>query len=466
MKKYLLVFCGMLLLTGCSEDMKNVNEKKADTKELVWLIPQINTDNPTRPIKKEIINEYLETQEKEYQINIITYPDDAKWEEIRKIADEKSADIINLGYGNGVSNNPNSNLMQAIADGACTEISESFPDSQKMVYEGKLYGYGNIIKEPAYGTTYSKRFLDETGMSEENLPDKFQIDVLSEEFRENHPNYVQMGVWPQEVALGLVLGDIFYVNVETGECGYVYECPQVQQRMKLATELMAKGYRENPTMMSSGEDPDITIGTSGRYYAEYDQLTDNVSWDATVVFKPEYYCYTSNNVQCIEQIIYQKTDQEELALDFLDMLYTDEKLCNQIIYGEENPDLSSVVDRESYIEKAPENINLCNENQVEDAGGWTPERKEKAYAEYQEQYKNSRLEGFQFVLTDELRPVYESIQEILYPEGVVAPQLTSLLNIESSWDRAWSELKEQIENAGGQEILDELQRQVDEYIKN
>ena len=60
----------------------------------------------------------------------------------------------------------------------------------------------------------------------------------------------------------------------------------------------------------------------------------------------------------------------------------------------------------------------------------------------------------------------ENIQEILYPEGVVAPQLTSLLNIESSWDRAWSELKEQIENAGGQKILDELQKQVDEYIKS
>lgn len=439
---------------------------KENKTTIKWLVSEMNLDEDIGIYKNknyDNINQYLEKLGKSYEVETIAYPDDATWEEIKKIAEVEEVDIISLSGIDSYNNTPDAMILQAIREGCCKEVQSDYPNSERLTYQGKLYGYGNITIAGSNGISYSERFLKETGLTTEELSGRFQMNSFSEQFKENHKGYVFHAGWPQADTTLLVIGDLFYVEPETGVCGYVYDHPEVQAVLLENQELIQAGYARNPESFSStrSEDPDVIIGANHMYYEQAGTLVYDISSGENKVFIKDAYTYYANNVLGIENIIWKDSKYEEEATDFLELLYTDKILCNRIVYGMENPDFSEIDTPKEYYSNPVWNTNLCNENLIDEAGGWTAQRKEEAYAEYQQQYKNSKIEGFLFELPEDLEETYGQVQSVL----MTGNEFSKIRNKTGSWESAWENIKAQVQEAGSDQILEELKVQVGNYIK-
>lgn len=308
-------------------------------------------------------------------------------------------------------NSPRSAVMQAIKDDFCMEINEKYPDAETLKYKGKSYGYGNIENYGISGTAYSERYLEETGISVDDLTGTFVGNEAAEKFVKNHREFVSYGGWPMRMVNLNVIGELFYIEPYTGKCGYLYDHPEIKAVMKWCNEMIKKGYQDNPEGFSA-----------------------------------------------------KGADNSEDAIDFLNELYNNPKLCNLLVYGNETPELSEIQTFDEYRKKSGSNIGLCNENLVDDITGFTAERKQKSYEAYCERWKESKIEGFQFTIPEELEATYDAVEQVIYPSGCMTPEYGDLVNKSLRWEKIWSNMREQLESAGGSQIIEELQRQVDVYI--
>lgn len=458
MKKKKICLLGVLILSvglsGCSFQKKTVK----------WLISDWRFHGDYTITEKEI-NRWLDDAEKDYTIEFVTYPSESDWEDIKKLAEEEKADIIDM-TNDATENSPKADIMKAIAEDYCMEITEEYPESDLLKYNGKLYGYGNVMKQAISGISYSERYLKETGLTPEELTDTFVDNEDSRKFLQKHKTFVSSINSPEVLSKMHIVGEVFYVDQFTGKCGYLYDHPQVKKMMNDEEELIKKGYRSNPDAYGKVQEPDVTLQEGGSFFEKYNELVKSNLNGMKYVFKPQEYTYNVNNVQNIENIIRKGAVNSEEAKDFLNELYSNPVLCNCVLYGEEQPEFPEIKSFEDFrkVYSMLLNSDLCNENLVDEPGGWTVARKEKSYKEYQKQYKDSKIEGFQFVLPESLDKDYEAVQEIICPQGVRTAEYNLILNKCSGWEKMWNKLKDQIEEAGGNKIIEELQRQVDAYI--
>lgn len=453
----------MAVGSGCSNEQQKSNET------IKWLVPErtMDAESQEHPANEKGLNKWLEQEGKNYSVEFVTYADESSWDDIKKIAEEENADIVNVSNPWGYRNSPQSYIMQAVTDDFCLEIDEEYPESEKLKYNGKLYGYGNVEIQSISGVSYSERYIELSGSDVEDLTSVFTESEESEKFLKDHKNFVSMIGSPTNLSRLNVVGDIFYIDQFTGECGYLYDNPKLKEKLDYKSNLIRKGYMSGPGVFSSvkSEEPDVS-GNGGWLFEKYDELTTNHLTGTKEVFKPDSYDYVLNNVQLIENVIWKNSTHSKSAKDFLHELYSNRSLCNYLIYEEEEPEFPETGSIEEYIKLLPGNTTvLCNENLVDQVGGWTTDKKKAAYKEYCEQWKDSKVEGFQFTLPEELKETYEAVQETMYIGNGTYGEYGELVNGPSRWEKIWSSLKEKVEAAGGSEIIAELQKQVDAYIR-
>lgn len=454
----LLVLC--MLCVGCGKEKGVKDENKVK-----WLIPhKYITEESLHPVKEKAINTRLKKDNVKYTIEICTYPDNSTWEEVKKIAEKEQADIVNLWSVMNVE----SFVDEAIKEEYCAEIESNYPNCELLKYEGKLYGYGNIEISTPVGVSYSKRFVDTMKIPVNDMnAEVYKNENVMKQFTGKYPYSLECLGWPQYLSTKLIVGELFYVDTETGECGYIFDNPETVAHMEECVELISKEYRRSPNVNTLGkaEEPDIFLGTSGNSYEKYGEICRDSITRREEVFFPIYYPYRQNNYMQIENVIRKDSKHLKDSQDFLEKLYVDEKYCNLIAFGKEKPKFTISENPAENIQNLPDNIALCNENIIDDDSAWTKERKEEAYQEYKEEYKNSKIEGFFFGPSEEQQKKMDEIHKIIYlTENEPSKEYYSLLDKDEKWKENWASIKKQVDEKGGQEIIKELQRQVNEYM--
>lgn len=456
-----LVLLGLCMLcAGCGKEKEVKDENKVK-----WLIPhKYITEESLHPVKEKAINTRLKKDNVKYTIEICTYPDNSTWEEVNKIAEKEQADIVLLQS----AVNETSFIDEAIKEEYCAEIESNYPNCELLKYEGKLYGYGNIEISTPVGVSYSKRFVDTMKIPVNDMnAEVYKNENVMKQFTGKYPYSLECLGWPQYLSTKLIVGELFYVDTETGECGYIFDNPETVAHMEECVELISKGYRRSPNVNTFGkaEEPDIFLGSSGNGYEKYGEICRDSITGREEVFFPIYYPYRQNNYMQIENVIRKNSKHLKDSQDFLEKLYADEKYCNLIAFGKEKPEFTIGDDPAENVQNLPDNIALCNENIIDDNSAWTKERKEEAYQEYKEQYKNSKIEGFFFELSEEQQKQFDEVQKIIYSEPAnLTIEYGKLVNKGEDWKEIWTSIKKQIDEKGGREIIKELQRQVNEYM--
>ena len=454
----LLVLC--ILCAGCGKEKEVKDENKVK-----WLIPhKYIAEESLHPVKEEKINTRLKKDNANYTIEICTYPDNSTWEEVKKIAEKEQADIVHLQS----AVNETSFIDEAIKEGYCEEIENDYPNCELLKYKGKLYGYGNIEISTPVGVSYSKRFVDTMKLSVKNMnAEIYKNEDVMKEFVGKYPYSLECLSWPQYLSTKLIVEELFYVDTETGECGYIFEAPETVAHMEECVELISKGYRRSPNVNTFGKakEPDIFLGSSGNGYEKYGEICRDSIAGREEVFFPIYYPYRQNNYMWIENVIRKDSKHLKDSQDFLEKLYGDEIYSNLIAFGKEKPEFTVSENPAENVQNLPDNIALCNENIIDDDSAWTKEKKEEAYREYKEQYKNSKIEGFCFEPSEEEQKKMDEIHEIIYlTEDERSDEYNSLLCKDEKWKENWASIKKQVDEKGGQEIIKELQRQVNAYM--
>ncbi len=179
-------------LSGCS--LFREKENKTIVK---WLVPEINLDEEMGIFRvkhggdqdTELLNRYLKEQKKDYKVELISYPDNASWEEIKEIAEIEKADIVNPGQTVEYNNDPTAYILKAIDEGYCVEVNKEYPQSDALKYKNKLYGFGNVVMTGKNGVSYSERYLEETGAKPEDL----EGDLIIEEIKSQVKEYIGEG---------------------------------------------------------------------------------------------------------------------------------------------------------------------------------------------------------------------------------------------------------------------------------
>lgn len=445
-------FISAIIFGGCAGAQSTENNKDIVT----WLVDEDMMEVCSSNCATDI-NQWLTEQNKEYQIEFISYPSDSTAEEIKAISTEKKADIINRPLSTR-ENDPTSFIMQVLGDDFCKEITDTYPESKYLQYNGKLYGYGNVAIYQMCGTSYSERYIQETGIDIEKLEGLFEESDVSKSFLEEHDQFIYSSGMPYSVTNLHVIDQLFYIDPVTGKCGYLYDHPNTEKFMNMNSELIAKGYRTNPSQMSFGmqtEDPDIQLFDSGKWYQVYNELTEDIRREKKYAFIPYGYTYVINSVQKIENVIPKTSDHSEAAMDLLCELYTNEALCNLVLFGDEKPEFTDMLATDGMLTL------LCNENLVDDPNGRTVEEKERDYQAYRKQYQDSQIEGFQFALSNENIEVYNSIKDIFDTNSSDFNQLEAR---GVNWKDIWTRVKEKVEEAGGARIIQDIQEQVHAYI--
>lgn len=449
MKKLIIFIMTILLLPmqGCSH------------KTVKWLI--YSSFEQEELVKLEDrINNQLDDMNKNYKIKLYSYGYDDSYEDIIKIANDNTVDIINLLPNN---DNPNSFILRMINDGYCVEINDTYNNSHLFSYNDKLYGYGNIPFISSTGYSYDKEYIESVNKDIDDLSTDIVIkDVV--EYGKDHSNFATIRLVLDNL---YIIDNLYYVDLLNNSCGYLYDHKDVRDIYELNREMVNAGYAINTDLFGlQDEDPGFSNCVREELFNNANKLEYSSFYGKECIFKKDFYEYTHINVNNIENVIYMNSKNKDSACDFLNELYTNRTLCNVILYGDSDPVLKDNYTYNEYNEVTYYyERQFCNESLVDNPYGWNVERKQKAIDEYNNQYSYSQLNGFVFVLDNELLDTYNKVKDTFTPNGNYSGNSSKLLNMSSYYENAWNTLKEDLNDKGGQAIINELQRQINEYIK-
>ncbi len=407
------------------------------------------------------INDHLDNMDKNYIVKLYSYGYEETYEDIIQKAKVNNIDIINLLSVN--NDTPNSYILRLIYDGYCEEVDNTYNNYDLFLYNDKLYGYGNVSCNPSVGIYYTTEYVDSIHKDISELNTEIVIDDDVIEYGKNHSNFVNIGMVTDNL---YTIDDLFYVDLLNHECGYLYDHKDIKNIYEVKKMMVQSGYAINPELFGSPkEEPGFANAISEEYFKDINQFEYSSFYDIECVFKRCFYQYNHINVNDIENIIYKNSKNKENANDFLNELYSNRDLCNVILYGEESPELKDNYSYKEYIQiNSYYDQHLCNETLVDNPYGWNIERKQKALDDYNKQYDDLELNGFVFELDKELLDIYNTVMNVFLPNGSYSSDSLKLNNMSPYYDEAWNRLKKEIKDNGGDQIVNELQKQVNEFI--
>ncbi len=477
--------------TNVTDDKNSVEESsELEFVELSYYVPAAQVPAGLDEVQKAI-NEYLKEKiNASIKINVIDWGSYTEKMNV-KVASGDDVDIMwtsqvsDFGYA--------TNAMK----GAFLESEELFKQYAPKTWEimgqyweqvrvgGKIYGMPNQLgyaKENGYQVR--KEFADAYGLNTEYFQktvaaaDAMKIEDLEpylEQVKKNNPDMIPLlcgigGLVPgnsAEVSMGLWnINNFAYTAMEDNEltAKNFYESDEYKERLELARDWFLKGYINPDAATVTNWTPllnragavygDVTIGTGVEKMPSYWQ-----SWGGEIAYIPVSETFTAATAAQVSVLAIGKNSKNpERAAMFLELTHSDPKMVHLLCYGVEGVNYTTdgtyytPVEGNKYGMDDWTNVNchlkLLVEGQSADSVKIEGERNNNA--------KAPQFQGF--VFNDE--PVKSEIANCNSIIKEYAPGLqTGAVEIESNL----KEFNEKLKAAGIDKIIEETQRQIDEW---
>lgn len=362
-----------------------------------------------------------------------------------------------------------------------------FAESGK--YNGVQYGLPTIPASPGNGGSLLIRqdvydSLDLSNIKEEDYISYEELDDIFSQIKEKYPEYIPLGI------CGAVADSFYFylknyddLGVSGGSCGVLMDpINDTTIENLFATDeyyeyltWMRKWYEDGYIMKDAATNTDtpeillkagrtasgITMSTPG--------MCEATSFRTGIEFKELELCppYATTRVYTgVMFFIPQTCEKPERAMAFLNLLFSDKTLINLLLNGEEGVDYEFKEGSDVVVELKPDR------KYTAEVGAWgdqgmayiqAPQTEEILSA--REEYTKKAVEntslanGYQFDMTS------VSMQQAAV-SNVINQYLAQLEYGTVDLDKVYPEFLKALEDAGINDIIEENQKQLNEWLKN
>lgn len=389
------------------------------------------------------------------------------------------------------------NAMGYISGGQIRELSgliDSYGNNIKAVLEKDMVKVSSV-GEFVYGVPIEREyFLDTAIMMRKDLVEKYNIDtsnIHSLEDCEDAFRIIQKNEPKMKILLGNkdtgLFGNILY-GVDMMLDGYgvlenggqstnvvnLYECDQFVNLVKTAHDFYEKGYVDKEILTST--DTISTVMQAGNGFAYLSSWKPSVEAEQTAVMGRDMIavkiqdCDAFNSSDLVSWLswgIAENSENPEKAMQVLDCLYNNEELVNLLDWGQKDVDYR-VIDEDNGIIAYPEGMDAV-----------TTGYHLSQYWELPMKYDHYIWEAYSREDMDEERKLDKTVMSsnavgFMYNFSELTDEITALNDIKRAYlplivsgvadpEKILPEFNQKLYEAGLQKVMDEKQRQFNEW---
>lgn len=368
---------------------------------------------------------------------------------------------------------PLENLLEQYGEPLLNAVGEE--TIAASIQNGHLYTIPTLHdRASSTGFEYRKEIADKYDLDMESVHSIEDLSCIFEELHEKAPDLIPCDMIFLEHYD--TLGDSLGVLMDYGQSAEVvnlYETPEYEQFMLYIREWRKKGYLL---------DMDLGFDSSNRYVASpeifgkfagyHPALTyvDSVDAGEEICCVPLTEAFvTTDSMRGLTYSISERSQEKELAVRFLNLLYTDARLINLLTYGLEGVHYQ-VLDQEAGVIGFPDGINRQNSGYYQFRGYfwgneflsylWEgyPEDLWQQVQDFNDTAQRSAAFGFSYDPT----PVAEQAQECLRIADIYLPLLE---NGFGDTETLLTEFQEALQLAGIDAVIKEKQKQLNDFLE-
>lgn len=444
---------------------------------ITWAMPDVIREEEYAA-KLKVLNKTLLEEGYNYILEIKTFPKNKYREQVLPIIESGEADIISVGID--MANGSYGFAQDFIRKGYFEDLTEYLAseegktlwnwyteaewrkvetDGKNYVipFQGSVYGSGYFAFNKSYVS--EEMLKDFTGTPEDlkNILDSVELPA--------GVYGILNGMSYRDVAMlcGMTVEDDIFFDLETGVAENPFENEDYYTHMKMLNDLYNNGQIKEFTGLDSGTQEEAAV-RNGKFavWIDYRRNAFYEEVEDTVITVPMKFSMVNALSTC--HGINKNSGQKESALQLLTLLYTDAVFGNLLTYGEEGTDYYL---QDGFVCKPDGTMRINNTADL--AYGiydlafpclndtlLTNRREFKNVHYASEYYVDSAVLGFQ--------PDYTVL------EGGVPAAVNVLTDYGAIWkeknfDETWQKAAREFKDAGGEEMVAELNKQVKEWMK-
>lgn len=357
---------------------------------------------------------------------------------------------------------------------------------------GKIYGVINYqIMATAYGFAVQREMADAAGFDWANVKSYKDIEPMLKYIKENYPTKIPLsynkasnlffGALPLfgfDAIGGNTIPGVVRINDETHTVINQYDTPEFKELIETMRDWYKKGYLKKDAATSEEYASDKAAAKFGILMPEYlaiDTTEEDLRPDENYVgsgapyyakkLTPAY--VTTDRVTATMTAISKTSKHPEKAMQFLELVHTDEELYNLICWGIEDKHWKRV----NYQDLDGKTVEV---EQIPDSGyaqnrAWMFGNTSKLWLSKNDMGTERWTKiNDEAVKTDLLGLAFDSSSvqtEMAACNAVIAEYLNSLVSGSVDIETEYPALLEKLEISGADKIVAEKQRQLDEWKK-
>ncbi len=486
MKKTVRILAAVLAIgmaaacTGCGGG----NSAGGDSKEVVWCLP-VGTSQDEAAVHEKV-NEYVK-EKLGVDLRIDTI-DSGSYEQKMQMMNASNEDYdicftsnwLNNYYTN-IENDiflPIGELMKKETPALYGLFNEKMWDGVKV--DGEIYGIMNQqIFAWAPALLFPEKNLEATGFTIDDFSDLKDLTPYLEKVVELTGKPVRVPTtWKAhtlKAGIEHIAGDDVPVGIYTADTGLkvfnVFESPEFKDYAKLVYDWRIAGLQHEDIIFKDGNEVKATIDSAVTEFAfEYpntdkpgyaESLTEE--YGTTMVVKRIAKPYlTSSGVTATLQAINSNSEKPIDALKVLELVNTDKYLYNLLVYGIEGRNYTKI--GENKIEKSKDNVYGVSDWAMGNTFlGYTTENVPD----------NVHEQTHEINSTAEFSPAYGFVADlsefgvqVSNCKSVISEYLSGLEQGVADYNTVYEQFVQKLKAAGADILVEEVQKQIDEWKKN
>lgn len=355
-----------------------------------------------------------------------------------------------------------------------TELKKSLPDYawEAAEVDGKIYAVPNFqIYAPPTSLLMIKDVVEEYGLDYKNVKKMSDLEPFLEKVKENEPNlypykpHYGTSAWLNDKYETIQSGVAIRTDGSSPEVFFLYETPEYIEVLQTLHEWYKKGYIRSDLLSVGDESADIKFGkyvVSQSGWAPGAEVSAKINnGNKDMIIQPIMKPYLTKEKALATMIgIGRGSQHPEKAIKMIELLNTNKELYNLISYG---------IEGKHYTKDADGKISIIPDSGYVTNAAWMFGNQFNSYVQVGqdddvwEQTKKVNDDSIKspllgFVL--DTAPIKNEISQV----SAVSGEYSEKSFIVDGLGRR-EEMMKKLDQAGRQKILQEIQKQVNEYWK-
>lgn len=471
-----------VMMTGCGTN-KEVNEagKKEAPINLVWYT--IGTPQKDAELVEEELNKYLlEKINATVDMKLLDWGEYSQKMQVKVGAGEDFDIMFSCSWANDYATNvakgalmPLNDLLEEQGSGIIDTVSPLFLEGAKI--GGEIYATPTN-KELGWQAVWilNKDLADKYNVDVKNLTTLESLEPYLKTIKENEPNVLPLSVdksnTPYVKNIDSLFGDQLPLAIKFDDPTKIVNTFETEEAMEVF-ETMYKYYKAGYVHPDAAINKTSDYNKTGNYFiskAHYQPYAE-MGWEqgdfqsTKILIAPIHEPFANNSsTRGAMQGISINSKHPEKAMEFLNLLYTDEYVVNLLDYGIEGTHYTKLDDFHiAQLDRAKDSY-LFPSFSIGDvfktyAFEGTPEDKWEKFQEF----NNACIEAPSLGFTPDLSKIKIKMAAVTnVAEEVTAPLYMGVVDPSEYVPKAVQKLKE----AGIDEVIAEIQKQYDEWREN